>query len=458
MTMMKGTATPASRTARGVLTGVGHLGQASPPVLPERRSVLARRAWAYWLGCAGFALTLATTTGLGPHRVWGGCAAVGYGTAALLAGARRDSRAWHRAGTWAAVLGAVLVPLVVLVVSGAAQSEVGVVERSGALLLHTGSPYLPHPAHTVDYDPYLPGMALFGLPRALFGDGPLSDARVWFCLTFLACMFFTARRPAVRRPAGGRPTGGRLADGRGPASVSAVALLAAFPAVALPLAVGGVDLPVVGLMCLSLALAGRGGSGTAAGVAMGAAAALKWTAWPLLPVGLVLLAVTAARRTALRAALAALSVAALAVVPVALADPHAFVEHVVLFPLGEGGVRSPATSPLPGHLLAAHVPGGAALATAGLVAAALGVTVSLLIRPPRTVRAAADRLAVGLGLAICLIPATRFGYLVLPLVLAGWFRCTSRTGASASTRPVSLPPWPVQRRPDSSRQLSGGGA
>jgi hypothetical protein len=104
----------------------------------------------------------------------------------------------------------------------------------------------------------------------------------------------------------------------------------------------------------------------------------------------------------------------------------------VLFPLGEGAVRSPATSPLPGRLLAVHVPGGAALATGALLAAALGVTVSLLIRPPRTVRAAADRLAVGLGLAICLIPATRFGYLVLPLVLAGWFRCTSTTGGSAS--------------------------
>lgn len=283
---------------------MGHLGQASPFAPPGRRFRLARRAWAHWLGCAGFALLLATTTGLGPHRVWGACAAAGYGTAALLA--TRDSRTWRRAALTAALLGAVVVPLVVLVVSGAAQSEVGVVERSGALLLHTGSPYLPHPAHTVDYDPYLPGMALFGVPRALFGDGPLTDARVWFCLTFVVCMFFAGRRPA---------------GGPGPTPVSAVALLAAFPAVALPLAVGGVDLPVVGLMCLSLALAGRGGSGTAAGVAMGAAAALKWTAWPLLPVGLVLLAVTAGRRTALRAALVALSVAASAVVPVALMRP-----------------------------------------------------------------------------------------------------------------------------------------
>jgi len=418
MTITKRAATRPSRTARGVLTGVGHLGPSAPfrydtRVPGGRSATVARWAWAYWLVCAGFALTLAVTTGLGPHRVWGSCAAVGYATAAVLAW--KGAHPWQRAGAVVALLGAVVVPLAVLVASGAAQSEVGVVERSGGLLLHSGSPYLPDPTRTVDFNPYLPGMALFGIPRALFGTGPLTDARLWFCAAFLACMFFAARRPVpfpLRRPS--------------PVSrAGTVSLLAAFPAVALPLAVGGVDLPVVGLMCLGLALAGRRGSGTAAGVAMGAAAALKWTAWPLLPVGLVLLAVTRGRRTALRAAVAALSVAVSAVVPVALADPHAFVEHVVLFPLGEGGVRSPATSPLPGHLLAAHAPGGSVLATAALVAAALGMALSLLIRPPRTVRAAADRLAVGLGLAICLIPATRFGYLVLPLVLAAWFRFPS---------------------------------
>lgn len=124
----------------------------------------------------------------------------------------------------------------------------------------------------------------------------------------------------------------------------------------------------------------------------------------------------------MRAVVVAVLVAALAVVPVALADPHAFVEHVVLFPLGEGGARSPAASPLPGYLLATYVPGGHVLAMAALAAAAVGVAVSLAVRPPRTVVAAADRLALGLGLGMCLIPATRFGYLVYPLVLAAWFR------------------------------------
>lgn len=175
---------------------------------------------------------------------------------------------------------------------------------------------------------------------------------------------------------------------------------------------------------------------------MGAAAALKWTAWPLLPVGLVLIAVTAGRRTAVRTTATALLTAAAAVVPAALADPHAFVEHVVLFPLGGGGVHSPATSPLPGHLLAEYVPGGFVLAVALLVTSAVAVAASLVVRPPHTVRAAADRLAVGLGLAMCLMPATRFGYLVYPIVLAAWFRTgptASGTAAAPAGRAVQRP-------------------
>jgi hypothetical protein len=387
---------------------------APPRTVPvPRRDVLDRLhglAWLSWLGCAVFALLLALTTTLAPHRIWGACAALGYLVAAGLA--RRAPSPWDRRATSAAVAGAVVLPLLVLMAVGAAQSEVHVVEGSGNLLLHSGSPYLPHPTDVDDYNPYLPGMALFGLPHALLDATPLADARLWFAAVFLASMVVAARHTTGTGRSGGRAGG----------SADAALLLAAFPAVALPLAVGGVDLPVIGLMCLGLALAGRGGSGTAAGLAMGAAAALKWTAWPLLPVGLVLLAVTAGRRAAIRAAVVSVLISALAVVPAVLADPRAFVEHVVLFPLGQGAVRSPAASPLPGHLLATHVPGGHALAVVALAVAALAIGVSLVVRPPRTVLAAADRLVLGLGLAMCLIPATRFGYLVHPLVLAVWFR------------------------------------
>jgi hypothetical protein len=397
-----------------------------PP--PARRGSGVRLDRMFWLGCAVFALLVTLVTDLTPHRVWGACAAVGYGVAALVA--HRSPRPWGRRATVSALLGALVAPLVLLMATGAAQPEVHVVEHSATLLLHSGSPYVPHPVGVDDYNPYLPGMALFGIPHALFGSSPLADARVWFLAAFLGSMpaagWWAAGRGARVEGRATRTGGrtGRIADGMGRAD--AALLLAAFPAVALPLAVGGVDLPVIGLMCLGLALAGRGGTGAtaglAAGLAMGAAAALKWTAWPLLPVGLALLAVTAGRRAAVRAGVGAVLVAAAAVVPVALADPHAFVEHVVLFPLGQGDVRSPATSPLPGHLLAAYVPGGSVLAMGALGVAAVAVAVSLVVRPPRTVVAAADRLALGLGIAMCLIPATRFGYLVYPLVLALWFR------------------------------------
>ncbi|GGW42661.1 glycosyltransferase 87 family protein [Streptomyces caelestis] len=463
----------------------------------------------YWAGSAGFALALAAVTTLPAHRVWGGCAAVGYAAAAVLAG--RGPYAWGRASALAAVAGSVLLPLAVLMVLGTAQPEVGVVEHSGDLLLATGSPYAPHPSLVDDFNPYLSGMSLLGLPHALLGDTPLTDARLWFAAVFLGALAVAARAgggwgrggsgglataglPVARRGRGGvagartgreipaesaplvarcgrgvvavvrrgwavvagparlpvarRGRGGVAGARRCPEGLAAPALpaarrsrgalaaartmsavpanpallLASCPAVALALAVGGVDLPVIGLMCLGLALAGRRGGAVGSGAAMGAAAALKWTAWPLLPVALVLIAVTAGRRAAVRAAATALAVAAAGVVPFALVDPHAFVEHVVLFPLGAAGAGSPATSPLPGHLLATHVPGGRAIAVAALAATAVGMAAWLLARPPRTVVAAADRVALGLALAMCLMPATRFGYLVYPLVLAVWFR------------------------------------
>lgn len=120
---------------------------------------------------AGWAGAFPLVSGLGPHRSWGLCAAAGYLAAAVAVLVL--PRRWARAGSVAvALLGAVLVPLLVLVVGGQGQSEVAVIERSGELLLRHGTPYLAEPRTVAEYTPYLPGMALFGLPRALFGtDG-----------------------------------------------------------------------------------------------------------------------------------------------------------------------------------------------------------------------------------------------------------------------------------------------
>ncbi|GHA12726.1 hypothetical protein GCM10010329_39340 [Streptomyces spiroverticillatus] len=382
-----------------------------------------------WLACSVFAALLASLTDLVPHRVWGVSAATGYGAAALLS--CRSKTPWNQRSSLVAAAGAVLVPLAMLVVSGARQLEVHVVEQSGLLLLTSGSPYVSAPSELWEYNPYLPGMALFGLPKAVLGGGILSDAGIWFGIVFLGSMFLavrTAAKTTTRRNGPGEPRA---------TPCTPLLLLAAAPVVALPLAVGGVDLPVIGLMCLALALAGRGGSGVAVGLALGAAAALKWTAWPLLPVGLVLLLGAAGRRSAARAALVALAVCALALLPVVLANPSAFAEHVLLFPLGEGGTGSPATSPLPGHLLTTYVPGGFALALGALVLAAAGVALSLVVRPPRSTAAASNRLALGLALAMCLLPATRFGYLAYPLVLVCWHRLTSAAGRPTGTGAVT---------------------
>ncbi|MEU0242752.1 glycosyltransferase 87 family protein [Streptomyces sp. NPDC006235] len=394
------------------------------PLPPSRRSPGRRRETLCWAACAVFALLLCLRTTLVPHQVWGACATAGYGLAALVA--RLSARPWGPASAAVAAVGSVLVPLMLLVADGTRQLEVTVVERSGRLLLDSGTPYVTDPAQLREYNPYLPGMALFGLPRAVLGDVPLADARLWFALVSLGAM----GAAAVLCGSAGRSPRGTVP---GPHPARALLWLAATPAVALPLAVGGVDLPVIALMCLALALAGRGRP-VAAGLALGAAASLKWTAWPVLPVGLALLAVTAGRHAAVRAGVTAVALAVLAVLPVAFADPWAFAEHVLLFPLGEGDTGSPAASPLPGYLLATYVPGGFAVTVTALALSAVAVAASLVTCPPRSTVAAADRLALGLGIAMCLIRATRFGYVVYPLVLLGWFRLGPAGPAVARAR------------------------
>ncbi|MFC7304124.1 glycosyltransferase 87 family protein [Streptomyces monticola] len=370
------------------------------------------------------ALALATLTDLLPHRVWGLVAAPGYAAAALAA-LRHRHRHRRRPRPSAvpaviALLGTVALPLIALVALGLRQLEVTVVERSAHLLLTTGSPYVDNPSAVADFNPYLPGMALFGvLP---------GDARWWLGGMFAATLagaVVVAGRGRGRGPGGwaGQRVAHMIPDSpqaaarrtHRPLYLIACALIAS-PLVALPLAVGGIDLPVAGLLCLGLALAGRDRPAVA-GLALGAASALKWTAWPALPVALALIAVRQGRGPALRYAAVATVTAGTVVLPFALTHPSAFYANVVAFPLGLTETVSPAASPLPGHLLTAFVPGGRMIALVLLSGSALLLAVSLVVRPPATATAAAHRLALGLALAMCLMPATRFGYLVYPVVL-----------------------------------------
>lgn len=390
-----------------------------------------------YAGCAVMATGLAIGTQYHGHRLWGLLAAAGYAAGAVASAimARSAAGTSRTAGVTDRVrlrlAGAVLVlaglaPLLTLIiqrvygVAWSAQPEVPVVERSGRLLLETGSPYpdidgLGRAATFEDYTPYLPGMAGFGLPRAVVGERPssglanglvngLTDARVAFAVTSAALLFLAVR--VVRR------------HWWPDVPVRAVQLVAVVPATTLTMATGGDDLPVLALLLLALACC-HAGRATLAGLATGVALAMKLTAAPVLLVAGVAVAVTLGRPAAVRFLLAALGSAAAIVLPFVLTAPDALVEHVIRFPAGLTDVRSPAASPLPGYLIAQTGSGGRAVAIGLLVTAAVAVTVLVLVRPPSSAAQAAGLAAFGLLLAMLLMPATRYGYLLYPLALTG---------------------------------------
>ncbi len=368
---------------------------------------------------AVWAAAFPVVSSLGPHRVWGASACVGYLCAAVAVLSRRSLG--RAVSVWIAGIGAVLVPLVVLVLTGGAQSEVGVVERAGLLTVRQGTPYLADPQAVVEVTPYLPGMALFGLPGAVVADGweplrYLGDARLWCAAAFLGCLW----------------AAGRVLGGRGTGQLVGAALIAS-PVVALPLAVSGVDLPLTGLLCLALALAARHRP-VAAGLALALACSLKWTAWPALAVVAALLAHRAGLGAALRGTGVAVAGTVLAVLPSALLAPGPLVEQVFAFPTGRGEWETPAASPLPGRLLADLGPFGWYAAMTLLAAGGVAVAVSLWVRPPAGLVPAADRVAVGLCTAFLLAPAGRFGYLALPVLLSVWARLAEAPSRVAPAR------------------------
>jgi hypothetical protein len=215
-----------------------------------------------------------------------------------------------------------------------------------------------------------------------------------------------------------------------------LAVAAACPVVALNLAVITTDPPVLALMllCLALSVPGerRAAGALAAGAVLGVACALKSTAWLAVPVMAAMFVSRDGWRTALRfTAAAAVTCAALiaALAPAVLFRPGAaaaLVQNSVLFPLGLTRDKTPAGSLLPGHLLTAMGTAGHLVSVGLLLAAGLAVAVSLLIRPPRDVPAAAWRLAAGLTLMFLLGPDVRFGYFIYPLGLAGWLALTGK--------------------------------
>ncbi|MBD0690444.1 glycosyltransferase 87 family protein [Streptomyces sp. CBMA123] len=408
-------------------------GESTFPPTPDRWNParLASLRWVQLLGCliaAGWAAAFPLVSDLANQRLWGLVAAPAYVVAGLLC-LTLPRRFAAEAAAVVALLGAVLAPLGLLAVTGRHQSEVMVVERSAHLLLTTGDVYLPHPVVVTDYNPYLPAMSLFGLPRQLLGSSTAfarvaGDARIWFALTFVVCLLGAWR---LLRPSRDR------------APLLPLAVLTASPLIALALVVGGVDLPLIGVCCLAMALAERDRT-VAAGLVLALACSLKWTAWPALPVAVLLLWRLYGRRPAARTALIGVGVSAAVLLPSVLTQPQALRDQVVRFPLGMTAIRTPAGSPLPGKVLAGFGPTGHTVSLALMTMALIGVAIWLVARPPVSAIAAADLLAAGLTIAFMLAPAGRFGYLALPAVLVIWPRLATRRWSNRRLVPPTSTP------------------
>jgi Glycosyltransferase family 87 len=404
---------------------------------------------AIYAGSAIAAAGLGVFSGLANHQAWAQIAMLGYAAAALVAfglllavrcGVSRAGGVAARVGLAAATwLATAVVPMLMLVARGAgwAQAEVRVVEAAGGRWLAGGSPYLGREAIAAlpageqlrAYTPYQPAMAVFGIPRALDpGAGWWSDARVWFAAATVVAL---AGAVWVLGHAAGRTR------------LLACQAAAVAPTAALATAVGGDDLPVLALCLLALAFAARGWLG-AGGLAAGAAAALKLIAWPVAVV-IGVYAATRGRGGLARYAVGAVGVPLFTLLPALAADPRAVLENTVRFPLGDGLVASPAEAPLPGHLVASLVPGGGAIAVGLLLAAGVAIAAWLVRRPPRTAAAAAAISGTGLLMAMALMPATRFGYLLYPLALLAWVPALGL--ARRETRPHAPLPRRHERLP-----------
>ena len=407
-----------------------------------------------------FAVLTATWAGIPLYRQWGLMAFGPYlaGGAFMAAvawrrGPRRDestttARRYRVARISACVVvfaGATVVPLTMEVIwrseghaADHVQPEVIVVEQAGVAAVNGHDPYrvidrnghiLIHqqavPVYELYY-PYLPGMVIFGFSSGSKVEARLADARLQFLIFTILVGGFALSRLRARRDVRAR----------------ALQVLTVLPTAALPLATGGDDMPVIALMLLGLVALQRRRP-LLAGLALGAASSLKFTAWPL-----AFLALWAARdlyrsRAVGRYVIGFVAIAGPVVAPFALSNPSAFVDNVIRFPLGLAGVASPAASPLPGHLLVSAVPGvHKPYVVAVIIVGAALLLWRLKVRPPKT--AADVSLLTGwvMLIALLLAPATRVGYLLYPANLFVWAYVLRRAAT-----PVDLAPDPPGAHP-----------
>src|SRR4029077_11006626 len=148
------------------------------------------RSWmtALFAASAAYAVVMALVTTHSLHRTWGIFAACAYLVSAMLVLVFKS-----RGLDWALLVslaGALIVPLGLMAADRLQQPEVRVINKSASLLVKTGIPYLGPAAlasaHSPNiFDPSLPLMTLFGMPRALLGFSVLTDPRIWFGVGFV---------------------------------------------------------------------------------------------------------------------------------------------------------------------------------------------------------------------------------------------------------------------------------
>jgi hypothetical protein len=297
------------------------------------------------------------------------------------------------------------------------QPEVQTVEVGGQDLVKGKDPYikihrLPHEVryhapgepNYAGFLPYLPLMAVLGVPSDIWPNNGLSDARIFFCLTTLAVAAVALA----------------LCHASGRRKIRAVQALVILPLASLPLATGGDDIPVAAFLLLAMVLAQRRRP-FSSGLALGIASAMKFTAWPV-----ALLALFAARgkrgeRRPLTMLAGILVIAVPAIFPFALQGPIALIDDVVLFPLGLSALPSTAASALPGHVLVTWFPSlsRALPVSVGLVLAVL-LAVHLYRRTPSTVARVCTISGVVMSVLILLAPNPRIGYLLYPINFFVW--------------------------------------
>ena len=297
------------------------------------------------------------------------------------------------------------------------QPEVVTVEIGGQDLVHGRDPYLPvvRLHHAVRYHapgqpdfagflPYLPVMALAGIPSEIWPNNGLSDARIFFCLTTLvvAAVALALCRAEARR------------------KIRALQVLVILPLASLPLATGGDDIPVVAFLLLAMVLAQRRRP-FASGIVFGIASAMKFTAWPLAALALFAAQDRRDKRRPLWMLAGMVLVVVPAIFPFVLRGPIALVDDVLLFPLGLSALPSTAASALPGHVLVAEFP-----SLSRVLPLSVGIVLSAVLarhlyrHTPRTSAEVCTIAGVVMAVLILLAPNPRVGYLLYPINFFVW--------------------------------------